>query len=155
MKLFEIALMVMRAEATILTLELEELYALLRECTYKDFLNCKPLTFKGWKEWLCCHNSLRRMKQCSISATVAVENQVINVAYAMDWETLKKMITVKYCPRDEIKKLEIELWNLKVKGTYVASYKLCFQELALMYGRMFSEESDEVERYVGGLPDMI
>ncbi|GJV85957.1 putative reverse transcriptase domain-containing protein [Tanacetum coccineum] len=41
------------------------------------------------------------------------------------------MMTDKYCPRGEIKKLEIELWNLKVK------------------------ESDEVEKYVGGLPDMI
>ncbi|GJT91906.1 hypothetical protein Tco_1080751 [Tanacetum coccineum] len=41
------------------------------------------------------------------------------------------------------------------KGTDVASYTLRFQELALMCGRMFPEESDEVERYVGGLPDMI
>ncbi|GKB10887.1 putative reverse transcriptase domain-containing protein [Tanacetum coccineum] len=78
-----------------------------------------------------------------------------DVAYAMDWKTLKKMMTVKYCPRGEIKKLEIELWNLKVKGTDVASYTLRFQELALMCGRMFPEESDEVEKYVGGLPDMI
>ncbi|GKG48632.1 hypothetical protein Tco_0512779, partial [Tanacetum coccineum] len=29
-----------------------------------------------------------------------------------------------------------------------------FQELALMCGRMFPEESDEVEKYVGGLPNM-
>ncbi|GJW99756.1 putative reverse transcriptase domain-containing protein [Tanacetum coccineum] len=78
-----------------------------------------------------------------------------DVAYAMDWKALKKMMTVKYCPRGEIKKLEIKLWNLKVKGTDVASYTLRFQELALMYGRMFNEESEEVEKYVGGLPDMI
>ncbi|GJY98469.1 hypothetical protein Tco_0515379 [Tanacetum coccineum] len=57
------------------------------------------------------------------------------------------MMIVKYCPRGEIKKLEIELWNLKVKGTDVASYTLRFQELALMCGRMFQEESDEVEKY--------
>ncbi|GJX41988.1 putative reverse transcriptase domain-containing protein [Tanacetum coccineum] len=49
-----------------------------------------------------------------------------DVAYAMDWKTLKKMMTDKYCPRGEIKKLEIELWNLKVKGTDVASYTLHF-----------------------------
>nr|GEZ18920.1 reverse transcriptase domain-containing protein [Tanacetum cinerariifolium] len=30
-----------------------------------------------------------------------------------------------------------------------------FQELALMRGRMFHEESDEVEKYVCGLPNMI
>nr|GFD02014.1 hypothetical protein [Tanacetum cinerariifolium] len=39
------------------------------------------------------------------------------------------MMTAKYCPRGEVKKLEVELWNLK--------------------------ESDEIERYVGGLPEMI
>nr|GEW10320.1 putative reverse transcriptase domain-containing protein [Tanacetum cinerariifolium] len=77
------------------------------------------------------------------------------VAYAMDWKTLRKMMTEKYCLRGEIKKLEIELWNLKVKGTDDASYTLRFQELALMYGRMFHDESDEVEKYVGGLHDMI
>ncbi|GJR96058.1 hypothetical protein Tco_0268232 [Tanacetum coccineum] len=70
-------------------------------------------------------------------------------------EALKKMMTVKYFPRGEIKKLEIKLWNLKVKGTDVASYTLHFLELPLMCGRMFHEESDEVEKYVGGLPDMI
>ncbi|GKA17489.1 hypothetical protein Tco_0697326 [Tanacetum coccineum] len=70
-------------------------------------------------------------------------------------KALKKIMTVKYCPRGEIKKLEIELWNLKVKGTDVASYTLRFQELALMCGRMFHEESDEVEKYVGGLPNMV
>ncbi|GJX57629.1 reverse transcriptase domain-containing protein [Tanacetum coccineum] len=60
-----------------------------------------------------------------------VETVGHDAAYGMPWKTLKKMMTDKYCPRGEIKKLEIELWNLKVK------------------------ESDEVEKYVGGLPDMI
>nr|GFD32096.1 reverse transcriptase domain-containing protein [Tanacetum cinerariifolium] len=53
----------------------------------------------------------------------------------------------------EIKKLEVELWNLKVKGTDVTSYTLRFKNLALICGRMFHEESDELEKYVGGLPD--
>nr|GEV35206.1 putative reverse transcriptase domain-containing protein [Tanacetum cinerariifolium] len=55
----------------------------------------------------------------------------------------------------EIKKLEIKLWNLKVKGIDVTSYTLRFQELALMCGRMFHEESDEVKKYVCGLLDVI
>ncbi|GJV69536.1 putative reverse transcriptase domain-containing protein [Tanacetum coccineum] len=54
-----------------------------------------------------------------------------DVAYAMTWTDLKKKMTDKYWPRVEIKKLEAELWNLKVK------------------------ESDKIKRYVGGLPDMI
>ncbi|GJT17068.1 reverse transcriptase domain-containing protein [Tanacetum coccineum] len=37
----------------------------------------------------------------------------------------------------------------------VVSYTQRFQELALMCGRMFPEESNQVEKYVGGLPDMI
>ncbi|GJU27635.1 putative reverse transcriptase domain-containing protein [Tanacetum coccineum] len=73
----------------------------------------------------------------------------------MTWKSLMKMLTDKYFPRGEIKKLEIEIWNLKVKGTDVASYTQHFQELALMCGRMFPEESDQFEKYVGGLLDMI
>ncbi|GKA62807.1 reverse transcriptase domain-containing protein [Tanacetum coccineum] len=49
-----------------------------------------------------------------------------DAAYGMPWKTLKMMMTAKYCPRGEIKKLEIELWNLKVKGTDVLSYNQRF-----------------------------
>nr|GFB32607.1 putative reverse transcriptase domain-containing protein [Tanacetum cinerariifolium] len=34
----------------------------------------------------------------------------------MSWKTLMKMMTDKYCPQNEIRKLEMELWDLKVKG---------------------------------------
>ncbi|GKE41861.1 putative reverse transcriptase domain-containing protein [Tanacetum coccineum] len=115
------------------------------ECTYKDFLNCKPLTFKGIEGVVVLSQWFDKMESVFHISNCAVENQ----------KTLKKMMTDKYCPRGEIKKLEIELWNLKVKGTDVTSYTLHFQELALMCGRMFYEESDEVEKYVGGLRDMI
>ncbi|GJZ12469.1 putative reverse transcriptase domain-containing protein, partial [Tanacetum coccineum] len=149
-----------------------------RECTYKDFLNCRQLNFKGTKGVIVLAQWFERMESVFHISNCAVENQVKfatftfignaltwwnshmkvvtqDVAYAMDWKALKKMMTVKYYPRGEIKKLEIELWNLKVKGTDIASYTLRFQELALMCGHMFPEESDEVEKYVGGLPDMI
>ncbi|GKF15251.1 putative reverse transcriptase domain-containing protein [Tanacetum coccineum] len=66
----------------------------------------------------------------------AIENQVKTLshdaAYAMTWEMFKRKLTDKYCPNGEIKKLEIELWNLKVKGNDVAAYPQRFQELALM-----------------------
>nr|GFB33856.1 putative reverse transcriptase domain-containing protein [Tanacetum cinerariifolium] len=51
-----------------------------------------------------------------------------DVAYAMPWAALKRMITDKYYPRGKIQKLE---------------------------SKMFPEESAKVERYIGGLPDMI
>ncbi|GKF93279.1 putative reverse transcriptase domain-containing protein, partial [Tanacetum coccineum] len=52
-----------------------------------------------------------------------------DAAYAITWADLRKKITDKYCPRNEMNKLEAELWNLN--------------------------ESDKIERYVGGLPDKI
>ncbi|GKB27971.1 putative reverse transcriptase domain-containing protein [Tanacetum coccineum] len=78
-----------------------------------------------------------------------------DAAYGMPWKTLMKMMTNKYCPRNEIKKLEMKIWDLKVKGTNLTSYTQCFQELALLCGRMFPKESDKIEKYVSGLPDMI
>ncbi|GJS36848.1 putative reverse transcriptase domain-containing protein [Tanacetum coccineum] len=78
-----------------------------------------------------------------------------DVAYAMTWTDLKKKMTTKYYLRNEIKKIEAELWNLKVKGTDVVAYNQHFQELALLCDRMFPEETDKIERYVGGMPDLI
>ncbi|GKE30569.1 putative reverse transcriptase domain-containing protein, partial [Tanacetum coccineum] len=112
------------------------------KCTYKDFMNCKTLTFKGTEGVVVLSQWFEKMESLFHISNCAVENQ--DVAYAMDWKALMKMMTVKYCLMGGIKKLEIELWNLKVKGTDVASYTLCFQELALMCGRMFHEESEEM-----------
>ncbi|GKA20499.1 reverse transcriptase domain-containing protein [Tanacetum coccineum] len=61
----------------------------------------------------------------------------------------------QYYPRGEVKKLEGKMYNLKVKGTDVVGYNQQFQELALICARMFPEESDKIEKYVGGLSDMI
>ncbi|GJT76449.1 putative reverse transcriptase domain-containing protein [Tanacetum coccineum] len=72
-----------------------------------------------------------------------------DVAYSMTWVDLKKKMTDKYCPRNKMKKLEAELWNLKVIGTDVVKYNQRFQELALLCVRMFPEESDKIERGTG------
>ncbi|GKE49220.1 hypothetical protein Tco_1480478 [Tanacetum coccineum] len=53
----------------------------------------------------------------------------IDVAYAMTWKELMKMITEVYCPRNGIQKMDNELWNLIVKDNDV--------------------------RYIWGLPDNI
>ncbi|GJS42925.1 hypothetical protein Tco_0567968 [Tanacetum coccineum] len=107
----------------------------LRECTYKDFLNCKPLTFKGTEGVVVLSQWFEKIESVFHISNCAVENQVKfatctflgnaltwwnfhmktitqDVTYAMDWKALKKIMTVKYCLRGEIKKLEIELWNL-------------------------------------------
>ncbi|GKB04675.1 putative reverse transcriptase domain-containing protein [Tanacetum coccineum] len=51
---------------------------------------------------------------------VARETVKHDVANAMPWKILKRMMTNKCCPRGKIKKLKIEVWNLKVKGSVMA-----------------------------------
>ncbi|GJX47908.1 hypothetical protein Tco_0273098 [Tanacetum coccineum] len=64
-------------------------------------------------------------------------------------------MTDKYCPQGEIKKLEIELWNLKVKGNDVPTYTECFQELTLIYTKFIANETEKIDKYISGLPDNI
>ncbi|GJW31950.1 reverse transcriptase domain-containing protein [Tanacetum coccineum] len=52
-------------------------------------------------------------------------------------------MTDKYCPQGEIKKLEIELWNLKVKGNDVLAYTERFQELTLICTKFVANETEK------------
>ncbi|GJY26928.1 putative reverse transcriptase domain-containing protein [Tanacetum coccineum] len=151
---------------------------LARECTYPDFMKCKPLYFKGTEgvvkltQWFERMETMFRISKCTMKNQIKFATSTLlgsaltwwnshvrtvghDVSYAMTWTNLKKKMTDKYCPRCEIKKLEVEMWNLKVKGTDVVGYNQRFQELALMCVKMFPEESEKIEKYVGGLPDMI
>nr|GEX27944.1 reverse transcriptase domain-containing protein [Tanacetum cinerariifolium] len=115
-----------------------------RECTYQDFMKCKPLYFMGTEGVVELTQWFERMKTVFRISNCSVENQI----------KPKKKMTDKYCPRGEIKKLEVELWNLKFKGTDVVSYNQHFQELELMCARMFPEESDKIKRaYTAGASD--
>ncbi|GKC47292.1 putative reverse transcriptase domain-containing protein [Tanacetum coccineum] len=76
-------------------------------------------------------------------------------AYAMSWAELMKLMTEVYYPRNEIQKMETELWNLTVKGNDLTVYTQRFQELSLLCTRMVPNEEDRVERLIGGLPDNI
>ncbi|GJS92507.1 putative reverse transcriptase domain-containing protein [Tanacetum coccineum] len=141
-----------------------------RECTYTDFLKCQPINFKGTEGVVGLTQWAEKMESVFLISNCAITNQVKfasctlqgsaltwwnshvravgqDVAYTMPWTALKRMITDKYCPRGEIKKLESEYWNLKVRGTDLMTYNQRFQELALMCDRMFPEESAKVERY--------
>nr|GFA38647.1 reverse transcriptase domain-containing protein [Tanacetum cinerariifolium] len=76
-------------------------------------------------------------------------------AYSMTWEVLKKKMTDKYCLEGKIKKLEIELWNLKVKENNVPAYTERFQELTLICTKFVADETEKIVNYVSGLPDNI
>ncbi|GJR12745.1 reverse transcriptase domain-containing protein [Tanacetum coccineum] len=149
-----------------------------RECTYPDFMKCQPLNFKGIEgvveltQWIEKMEIVFRISNCSVENQIKFSTCTIlgnaltwwnshvrtvgsDVAYAMTLKELKKKMTDKYCSRTKIKKLKVELWDLKVKGNDMIGYNQRFQELALLCVRMFPEESDKIERYVSGLLDMI
>ncbi|GJU99545.1 putative reverse transcriptase domain-containing protein [Tanacetum coccineum] len=72
----------------------------------------------------------------------------------MAMATLKKKIPI-ILPRARIKKIEAEMWNLKVKAPSVVAYNRPISTTTLMCAKCFPKESDQIERYIGGLPDMI
>nr|GFD06684.1 hypothetical protein [Tanacetum cinerariifolium] len=55
-------------------------------------------------------------------------------------------MTDKYYPQGELKKLEIELWNLKVKGNNVPTYTNRFEELTLMCTKLVANESEKIDK---------
>ncbi|GJQ95376.1 reverse transcriptase domain-containing protein [Tanacetum coccineum] len=119
-------------------------------CSYSEFLKCKPWTQST--EGSVVDSLDMDALTCEMPH---VKTTLLKHSIAKPWQPLKKMMTDKYCPRGEIKKIETEMWNLKVKGTDVVAYSRRFQQLALMCSRMFPEEVDKIEKYIGGLPDMI
>ncbi|GJW08727.1 putative reverse transcriptase domain-containing protein [Tanacetum coccineum] len=119
---------------------------------YTDFIKCQPLNFKGTEGV--------KFATCTLlGAALTWWNSQMRTlgpeAYSMTWEVLKKKMTDKYCPQGEIKKLEIELWNLKVKGNDVPTYTECFQELTLICTKFVANETKKVDKYISGLPDNI
>nr|GEV80323.1 hypothetical protein [Tanacetum cinerariifolium] len=148
-----------------------------RPCIYADFMKCHPLNFKGNEGVVELTRRIEKMEFVFNISGCAIENQVKfstctlldaaltwwngqiwtlgPEAYAMTWEVLKKKMTNKYCPQKKLKKLEIELWNLKVKGNDVPTYTNRFQELTLMCTKLVANESEKIDKYISGLPDSI
>ncbi|GJV44021.1 putative reverse transcriptase domain-containing protein [Tanacetum coccineum] len=121
-----------------------------RECTYQDFMKCQPLNFKGMEGVIELIRWSEKMETNSHKRTVGTE-----AAFAMSWRELMKLTAEVYCPRNEIQKMESELWNLTRKNNDLAAYTQRFQELTMMCTNMVPEEEDRVEKFIGGLPNNI
>nr|GEW53656.1 hypothetical protein [Tanacetum cinerariifolium] len=90
----------------------------VRECTYPDFIKCQPLNFKGTKgvieltQWFGKKESVFNISNCTTACQVKyaactlqrvaltwwnshVKTVTLEVAQALPWKTLKKMITDK------------------------------------------------------------
>ncbi|GKC81583.1 putative reverse transcriptase domain-containing protein, partial [Tanacetum coccineum] len=143
-----------------------------RECTFQDFLKCKPYNFSGTEgvvgltRWFEKMETVFNISNCPSKyqvkyATCTLQDSAltwwnthkrtigVDAAYAMKWAELMRLMTEVYCPRNEIQKMETELWNLAMKGNDLTAYTQRFQELILLCMRMVPDEEDKVERFVG------
>ncbi|GJR67127.1 hypothetical protein Tco_0013192 [Tanacetum coccineum] len=131
-----------------------------RECTFQDFLKCKPHNFSGtegvvgltrwFKKMETVFNISNCPSKCQVKyATYTLQDSAltwwnshkrtigVDAAYAMNWAGLMRLMTEVYCPMNEIQKMER------------------FQELILLCTRMVPDEEDKVERFIRGLLDNI
>ncbi|GJW90787.1 reverse transcriptase domain-containing protein [Tanacetum coccineum] len=79
----------------------------------------------------------------------------IEEAYKITLSEFKKLLIKKYCPRNEIKKIEDEFYNLTVKGNDLKTYIKRFQELAVLCPTMVPNSEKLIEVFIGGLPKSI
>ncbi|XP_071705167.1 uncharacterized protein [Rutidosis leptorrhynchoides] len=121
-------------------------------CSYKEFMNCKPPSFKGNEEAYATHmlSGLALTWWNGYAQTVG-----LNAANAIPWPVLKRMMTEKLCPRNQIQKLEVEFWELKVKRTDIEAYTNRFIELVTLCPEMVPTELKKIGRYIEGLPEEI
>ncbi|GJV70111.1 reverse transcriptase domain-containing protein [Tanacetum coccineum] len=100
---------------------------------YKEFISCQPFYFNGTE-----------------GAPMGIEQ-----ANQITWTELKRLLTNKYCPRTEIRKMEEELYNLIVKGNDLKPYVRRFQELTVLCPNMVPNNDKLLEAFIGGLPRSI
>ncbi|GJZ21051.1 reverse transcriptase domain-containing protein [Tanacetum coccineum] len=79
----------------------------------------------------------------------------IDQANRITWTKLKRLLTNKYYPRTEVRKMEDELYNLNVKGNDLKTYIRRFQELTVLCPNMVPNTEKLLESFIGGLPRSI
>ncbi|GKE41309.1 reverse transcriptase domain-containing protein [Tanacetum coccineum] len=79
----------------------------------------------------------------------------IEQANKIIWTELKRLLTNKYYPRTEVRKMEDEFYNLTVKGNDLKTYVRRFQELAVLCPNMVPNTKKLMEVFIGGLPRSI
>ncbi|GJW32960.1 reverse transcriptase domain-containing protein [Tanacetum coccineum] len=147
---------------------------------YKEFINCQPFYFNGTEgavnliRWFERTESVFSRSKCAEEdrvtfATGTLTNDALSWwnAYAqpngieqanrITWTELKELLTNKYCPRTEVKKMEDEFYNLVVKGNDLKTYIRRFQVLAgplLKHGTHAEKPRGEVFP-INGLPKVL
>ncbi|GJZ41556.1 reverse transcriptase domain-containing protein [Tanacetum coccineum] len=145
---------------------------------YKEFISCQPFYFNGTEGAVGLIRCFERTKSVFSRSNCAKENKVtfatgtltddalswwnayaqpigIEQANRITWTELKRLLTNKYCPRTEVKKMEDEFYNLVVKGNDLKTYIRRFQELAVLCPNMVPNSEKLMEVFIGGLPRSI
>ncbi|GKC45644.1 reverse transcriptase domain-containing protein [Tanacetum coccineum] len=110
-----------------------------RKCTYKEFMSGQPFYFNDALSWW---NSY-------------VKPIGIEQADKIAWTEMQRLLTNKYCPRTEVRKMEDKFYNLVVKGNDLKTYARRFQELATLCLNMVPDNEKLMEVFIGGLPQSI
>ncbi|GKE70083.1 reverse transcriptase domain-containing protein, partial [Tanacetum coccineum] len=145
---------------------------------YKEFVSCQPFYFNGIEGAVSLIRWFERTESVFSRSHCAEENKVtyatgtltddalswwnsyaqpigINQANQITWTELKRLLTDKYCPRTEVKKMEDEFYNLVVKGNDLKTYIRRFQELAVLCPNMVPNAEKLMEVFINGLPRSI
>ncbi|GKA67700.1 reverse transcriptase domain-containing protein [Tanacetum coccineum] len=149
-----------------------------RKCSYKEFMSCQPINFKGTKgavgliRWFERTESVFSRSNCTEDCKVKFATGTlteealswwnsfaqpigIEEAYKITWVEFKKLLIKKYCPRTEVQKMEDEFYHLTVKGNDLKAYVRRFQELATLCPTMVPDSEKMIEVFIGGLPRSI
>ena len=147
-------------------------------CTFKEFMDCKPITFKGTEgavgltQWFEKVESVFHRSNCTENNRVKyatgtllehalswwnayVQEKGMEEAYSTSWEDFKKAMVKKYCSRSDLRKLDTEFYYLAVKGSDLATYVRRFQELKVFCAHMVPDNEKLLEKFIGGLPASI
>ncbi|GJY93121.1 reverse transcriptase domain-containing protein [Tanacetum coccineum] len=149
-----------------------------RKCSYKEFMSCQPINFKGSEgavgliRWFERTESVFSRSNCTEDCKVKFATGTlteealswwnsfaqpigIEEAYKITWVEFKKLLIKKYCPRTEVQKMEDEFYHLTVKGNDLKTYVRRFQELATLCPTMVPNTEKHMEAFIGGLPRSI
>jgi hypothetical protein len=61
----------------------------------------------------------------------------------------------KFCPANEVQKMEAEFWSLEMKGSDILGYNDKFHETARLVPHLVTPETKRIQRYIWGLVPQI
>nr|GEV76544.1 putative reverse transcriptase domain-containing protein [Tanacetum cinerariifolium] len=119
---------------------------------YKEFISCQTFYFNENKVVF----ATVTLTDDALSWWNAYAQPIgIEQAYKITWTELKSLLTNKYCPRTEIKKMEDEFYNLSVKGNDLKTYVRRIQELVVLCPNMVPNNEKLMEFFIDRLPRSI